>query len=130
MASRNIFDACMHLQQAWPGIQHEFAVLTGNTLGLTCVKRSVEEQKELYAIGRTKPGKILTNEDGVTRLSKHNLTTARALDVAVWVAGKLSWDEVHYLPIGPVVRKFGLFWGGDWKHFRDLPHIYCRCGEA
>ncbi len=102
---------------------HEFREQTGHDLLLTCTARTVDEQRALYEQGRTKPGPIVTQLDGVTSRSKHNLSPARALDVAVVVGGKVSWEPAQYAPLGPLAEKYGLVWGGGWKTLKDYPHL-------
>lgn len=132
MATRDIKDAAQVLQDAWPNLLRAYHDQTGNELLLTCVYRSPEEQQALYALGRTAPGKIVTRVDGKVNLSKHNKKPSEAIDVAVLVAGKASWDEDLYVQIGPLARSLGLHWGGYWgqgyvppdpRAFKDLPHI-------
>jgi len=95
----------------------------GKDLIITCTWRSEEEQAELYSHGRTKPGQIVTQIDGVTKKSNHNHKPARALDFAVLIGGKISWDPVEYKPVGELAVAEGLIWGGNWKTFKDYPHL-------
>ena len=136
MSSRDINDATKPLKENWEAIKAEYAkVVTGKHLVLTCVHRTPEEQALLFNKGRTKgsdgkwvvqdKAKIVTNVDGVSVLGAHNYKPARAIDVMVMdnVSGQPTWEEKWYLPLGPIVRKLGLTWGGDWKSIKDLPHI-------
>lgn len=68
--------------------------------------------------------------------SKHNSLPSRAVDVAPYVGGQVSWDWAHYHAIAPLVKdEWGkmvaedlvpegveLTWGGDWRSFPDGPH--------
>lgn len=81
--------------------------------------RSIEEQNKLYAQGRTTKGKIVTNARGGQ--SKHNY--GKAVDFCFIVNGEASWDERLYRNIGRWAKIVGLKWGGDWKSFKDLPHV-------
>lgn len=105
----------------------DFSVLYGH--------RSVEVQQNLYAQGRTVPGQIVTNIDGVRKLSKHNHSPSLAVDVAPY---PIDWeDHDRFLVLGGFVMAtarelgIGLRWGNDWdsdwnykEHsFRDLPHF-------
>lgn len=105
-----------------------------NLLIVTCTHRSAEEQQKLFQVGRVFRGgqwvidadpttQIVTQIDGVTKKSRHNAVPAEALDVAVVVGGKVSWDPAQYAPLGPLAAKHGLVWGGDWPHFKDRPHL-------
>ena len=107
---------------------YDFRESTGNDLILTCTQRSVEEQQKLYALGRTVPGQRVTNVDGVRKLSNHNFTPARAVDVAVVVHGKVSWSPADYAPLGELAKRYGLVWGGSWKSFRDYPNLELPAG--
>jgi peptidoglycan LD-endopeptidase CwlK len=87
--------------------------------------RTDAEQKALYALGRTKPGNKVTNADGVTHKSNHQLKDdgwGYAVDCAFQdhvtkVSWEGPWDEY-----GAACRAEGLHWGGDWKKFPDRPH--------
>lgn len=124
MATVDIKDAHKYVQDRWPKIEVGYRIANpGMSLILTCVYRTPEEQAKLYAMGRTMPGKIVTNVDGTTKKSNHNYKPSRAIDVAVLVAGKVSWDVKNYLPLGALAKAHGLVWGGDWKTFKDYPHL-------
>lgn len=121
----NINDANKYIRDRWAEIKALFTSATGNSLLLTCVYRSPQEQAKLYEIGRSKPGKIVTNCDGVIKKSNHNYFPSRAIDVAVISNGKVIWDNDYYDPLGIVCKKLNLVWGGSWTGFKDRPHIEC-----
>jgi peptidoglycan L-alanyl-D-glutamate endopeptidase CwlK len=124
MASRDLLDAHPGLGYVYRDLEREFdATHAGRSLIVTCTYRSPQEQQALYRQGRSAPGPIVTQLDGVTHLSNHNHKPARALDVAVLVGGKVSWDPAEYAPLGPLALKYGLVWGGSWPHFKDYPHL-------
>ncbi len=79
--------------------------------------RSYAEQDALYAQGRTKPGKIVTNAKA--GYSNHNFSVAA--DLGVFKAGKYLPEHPEYDNIGPLGEKCGLKWGGRWKT-PDRPH--------
>ena len=84
--------------------------------------RNDQTQDELYAQGRTTPGKIVTWAKAGE--SDHNIR--KAFDVAVLdKSGTPTWpdDEVLWGRIGAVGKALGLSWGGTWGK-RDLPHFY------
>ncbi len=95
----------------------------------TTTYRSNEEQEELYAQGRTKAGKIVTNARAGQ--SKHNFTidgkpAARAFDVAVKNDdGSLNWNtkHPHWKRIGEIGKALGLVWGAEFKSIKDFPHF-------
>jgi len=124
MASRDLVDLNPLLAQAWIALAYQYSLQNpGKSLGLTCTWRSIDEQKVLYAQGRTTPGQIITYVDGVNKLSNHNYRPARAMDFAVMVAGKITWDEAEYKIVGKLAKEHGLAWGGDWKTLKDYPHL-------
>ena len=117
-------DADPRLAEAWTLIRADYCdAHPGKDLHLTCVYRSPEEQQALYAQGRTKPGQIVTQIDGVTKKSNHNLKPARALDFCVVIGGKVSWDIDEYEPVAVLAESRGLIAGGHWPHFKDWPHL-------
>lgn len=94
--------------------------------------RSIEEQQALYAQGRTKPGRIVTNCDGINKKSKHNDFPSLAVDVIPY---PIDWnDEQRIIEFGNYVMKVAdrlyregaithrIEWGGLWEKFKDLPH--------
>lgn len=97
--------------------------------------RTIEEQNELYAQGRTKPGNIVTNARGGS--SYHNF--GLAIDFAILIDkdgngtyDELSWDIkkdndkdgiADWLEVVKVFEAAGWEWGGRWSSIRDYPHV-------
>ncbi|BAU28942.1 peptidoglycan L-alanyl-D-glutamate endopeptidase CwlK [Aneurinibacillus soli] len=92
--------------------------------------RSIAEQNDLYAQGRTKLGKIVTNAKGGQ--SYHNF--GLALDFALYIKGgaDISWDEkadfngdraADWLQVVQAFKARGFAWGGDFRSFKDTPHV-------
>lgn len=77
----------------------------------------------LYSQGRTEPGQIVTQIDGVNKKSNHNVKPARALDFCVIKNGKVSWDSKDYEPVCVIAESCGLVAGGHWPNFKDWPHL-------
>ena len=124
MASSFLKDAHPELVGRWIAVLDAYCTAhPGSTLRVTCTYRSPEEQQVLYGQGRTAPGTIVTERDGVAHRSLHNMLPARALDFAVLVAGKVVWDASQYEPVGALAQAHGLVWGGAWPHFKDFPHV-------
>ena len=124
MASRFLGDAASALQEAWLKILNDYnSHNPGKALIITCTYRSEDEQKTLYAQGRTKPGAIITYADGDSKKSNHNYYPSRAMDFAVMIGGKITWDYKEYNVVGELAVKHGMVWGGDWERFKDRPHI-------
>lgn len=88
--------------------------------------RSWDDQDALYAKGRTKPGKIVTQAKGGQ--SWHNF--GLAADVVFKVNGKWSWDDsLPWDKLGEIGKTLGLEWGGDWGS-KDLDHFQWKMNFA
>ena len=85
--------------------------------------RSVARQQELYAQGRTTPGQIVTEKDGVAHPSNHQ--SSLAADLAFMHGGQLSWDvpQAAWEYLQHLAHTEGLTSGSDWKTFKDMPHL-------
>lgn len=93
--------------------------------------RSTARQQALFAQGRTTPGKIVTNVDGVKVRGKHQIDRRDGLGHAVDFAFRASarsddpWSTSHpWRLFGEVVKVLGLVWGGEFTTIRggDGPH--------
>lgn len=94
------------------------AAAAGMPILITETLRSRERQAELYAQGRTAPGKIVTR----ARPGESRHETGRAFDVAFHGAdGRPTWDG-PWEDLGALAESIGLAWGGRWKR-PDRPHI-------
>ena len=95
-----------------------------------CGLRTEEEQKRLYAKGRTGLGEIVTYKDGVNSKSNHQL--GLAVDVVPY---PINWGDAERFRrlgwfvkgVAVTLKRYGqiendINWGGDWKQFVDLPH--------
>lgn len=90
--------------------------------------RTTAEQQKLYSQGRTSPGNIVTNLDGVLKKSNHQIRDdgfSYAIDcVFLNKYNKPTWSlEYPWHLYGACAKSLGLIWGGDWKKLVDLPHI-------
>lgn len=98
------------------------------------VIRTLAEQEELYAQGRTKPGKIVTNAKAgwsyhnyglaVDIVMIHDKDGNGTYETASWDQtididgdGQSDWQEVV-----TIFKAHGWAWGGDWR-FKDAPHF-------
>ncbi len=86
--------------------------------------RTYAEQDELYAQGRTKPGRIVTKARG--GYSNHNFGVA--IDIGLFRGGDYLEDSPLYKEIAPFAKYIGLEWGGDWKSMKDEPHYEVPTG--
>jgi peptidoglycan L-alanyl-D-glutamate endopeptidase CwlK len=96
--------------------------------------RTFKEQADLFAQGRTKPGKIVTKANA--GLSMHNYGLAVDIVLIVDKDGNgsyesASWDtkadfdgdrKSDWMEVVDVFKQYGWTWGGDWK-FYDAPHF-------
>ena len=89
--------------------------------------RDSRRQLDLYAQGRTKPGKIVT----WTKKSKHNNNPSDAIDIAPWVNGSIPWNDINkFKQLGDHIKEIASKkgykdiwkWGGDFKRTKDFPH--------
>lgn|SRR5574341_51859 len=136
MPSTRLSECVQKLATAFVDLRKEYeAANPGRQLIITCTHRSREEQFELYKCGRRQlpdgtwildedpKTSIVTQLDGQTRRSKHNSNPASALDFAVVIRGKVSWDPREYAVVGRLAEQRGLIWGGSWPHLKDFPHL-------
>lgn len=89
--------------------------------------RTVEQQRALYAKGRSVPGAIVTYADGVEKRSNHQPHIDKyghAVDCVFLIDGKPSWDlTLPWHAYGAAAEALGLTWGGSWSKLADLPHV-------
>lgn len=106
------------------------AALTGKAkIRITQGLRTFDEQAQLYAIGRTKAGKKVTNAKAGQSIHNYGL----AVDMCLIIDGKTaSWDTAKdwdddkiadWYECVKIFAKHGWEWGGNWKTFKDLPHF-------
>ena len=120
------------IQQLHPQVRQrftDFITECESTFGITLrimlpVFRTIAEQDELYAQGRTTPGNIVTNAAGGT--SYHNF--GLAVDLCDLADGGVNWNYDNATLV-PIAQKYGLEWGGNWVHIKDKPHFEFRNGH-
>lgn len=82
--------------------------------------KTFAQQASIYASGRTKPGKIVTNAKAGE--SYHNY--GFALDFCILTNGKADWKCIEkYKLVGQEAVKLKFTWGGNFKSFKDYGHI-------
>lgn len=105
------------------------------------VLRTFDEQNELYAQGRTKPGKVVTKARGGQSYHNYGL----AVDIVMLLdrdgngtLEEASWDEhldfdkdgiSDWQEVVAIFKRYGWEWGGDWK-FNDTPHFQKTFGKS
>ena len=95
--------------------------------------RTFECQDELYAQGRTRPGRIVTNARGGDSLHNYALAADFVLDGQPEKPGiQWSWDtradfdangRSDWMQMGEIAESCGLEWGGRWRRFPDFAHV-------
>lgn len=114
---------------------NNFLLRKGVRLRFSHTLRSFKEQEKLYSLGRSEPGKIVTNAR--QGLSIHNY--GLAFDIVLLIDKDLngsfesaSWDIntdfdndkiADWIEIVNHFKNLGWTWGGDWKSFSDYPHF-------
>lgn len=107
-----------------------FKALKGRaTVRFTHTLRTIAEQDALYAQGRSKPGKKVTNAKGGQ--SYHNF--GMAIDICLILDRKeVSWDTLKdydgdkipdWMEVVAIFKTRGWEWGGDFKSIKDAPHF-------
>lgn len=94
--------------------------------------RTFEEQARLYAIGRTKKGRKVTNARAGRSIHNYGF----AVDICMMIDGKKAswntakdWDNDRisdWYECVKIFAKYGWIWGGNWKKFKDLSHFEKR----
>jgi peptidoglycan LD-endopeptidase CwlK len=88
--------------------------------------RTYQEQAALFALGRTRPGNIVTNASAGR--SNHNFGIA--WDVGLFKGADYLQQSPLYDVVGALGRDLGLEWGGDWSSFVDKPHFQLKTGQT
>lgn len=98
------------------------AAAEGIEIRITSGTRTYDEQDELYAQGRTKPGKIVTK----ARAGQSNHNFGIAIDVTIFKDGQPVWESPRYKRVGEIGEAIGFEWGGRWATIKDEPHFELR----
>lgn len=119
---RNIRALHPELQQKISELQ-KLCSKNGLKIGIGECLRTAAEQDALYAQGRTKPGKKVTNARGSTYSSQHQWGIAFDF-YRNDGTGLFNTDGNFFERTGVLAKTLGLGWGGDWKSLADMPHLY------
>ncbi len=85
--------------------------------------RTYGEQMALWAQGRTKPGKIVTQAQGGQSAHNFGIAVDLCLDGYVDRAGlQPDYRPDSYEPLRELAPQYGLVWGGAWV-WPDRPHV-------
>lgn len=104
------------------------------TIRITDDYRSFEEQDKLYDKGRRTSGKVVTHSEGGE--SYHNF--GLAVDFALQLEnGDVIWNTEYdgngngqsdWFEVAEIAKELGFQWGGDWRGFKDYPHLQMDFG--
>ena len=92
-----------------------------------CTYRDIEQQNYLYAQGRTRPGRKVTNAKGGQSEHQYRI----AWDCVPLQGGKAMWgDKKAYKLMGAVAATLGILWAGAWTgKFKETAHFSFRDGH-
>lgn len=107
---------------------------TGFTCKMVSGHRTQAEQFDLFKQGRSfkngswvkdsSKGGIVTNINGITKLSNHNYLPCVSMDFGIFDdKGNYLSDSPLYKHIKEGAKIIGADWGGDWISIKDTPHI-------
>lgn len=125
MSSRSLLDLVPPVRDR----AHKFLAechAAGIDVLIYCTYRSPAEQDELYKIGRSLPGKIVTNARGGQ--SWHNFHAA--FDFVPMINGKPQWGSKSlYTRCGTIAESLDLEWAGRWTgSLKETAHCQYRGG--
>jgi len=90
--------------------------------------RTQERQNQLYAQGRTAPGKIITWTKNSRHIIIPELGYGFAFDVVPYIRGRYLWEEMHCAILATLIFKAAselnltIEWGYHlWR--KDMPHF-------
>lgn len=104
------------------------------TILITDDYRSFEEQDKLYDKGRKTPGKVVTHLEGGESYHNYGLAVDFALQLE---NGNVIWDTEYdgngngqsdWFEVAEIAKELGFQWGGDWRGFKDYPHLQMDFG--
>jgi peptidoglycan L-alanyl-D-glutamate endopeptidase CwlK len=94
--------------------------------------RSWQQQAALFAQGRTKPGRIVTNARAGSSWHNYGL----AIDLGLFAGGRYL-DEASparaqriYRELGALAVSMDMEWAGNWKTFPEGPHFQWTAGQT
>lgn len=91
----------------------------GTEVKLICGTRTINEQNELYAKGRTTAGAKVTNAKGGSSFHNYGI----AFDIGIFRNGKYQTsDDLYIKLVNDCGCPEGMINGGSWKKFKDYPH--------
>ncbi|MGE6370660.1 M15 family metallopeptidase [Planococcus kocurii] len=107
----------------------------GINVQITSGLRTFAEQTKLYNQGRTTAGNIVTNAKAGQSIHNYGLAIDYVLisedgDKAFWdVDRNMNGNQVRdWFEVAAIGKQLGFAWGGDWKSFKDYPHLDMQKG--
>jgi peptidoglycan L-alanyl-D-glutamate endopeptidase CwlK len=106
----------------------------GIAIRITDGFRTLEEQDKLYQKGRADGSHIVTYAEGGESYHNYGLAVDFALELA---NGNIIWDitfdgngnsKSDWMEVVKIAKHLGFEWGGDWKSFKDYPHLQMDFG--
>lgn len=95
-----------------------------------CGFRSAEEQADLYAQGRSKPGKKVTNAKPYSSLHQFHVAVDFCRDADMDREGlQPDWNLESYRILAEEAQKLGLESAFFWKTFQEGPHVQLPIGK-
>lgn len=93
---------------------------------ITSTLRDAEAQTALYAQGRTRPGRVVTNARAGQSWHNHGC----AFDFVPIMHGKAMWEDTRtFERCGLVAEALGLEWAGRWTgRLREMSHCQYTAG--
>ncbi|TGB04678.1 M15 family metallopeptidase [Halobacillus salinus] len=89
--------------------------------------RSSSEQQRLYNQGRATSGSVVTNAK--PGQSVHNYGLAVDFFLTTYDGSSATWTvNKEWRRVAAIGKQLGFQWGGDWKTFRDYPHLDLAVG--
>lgn len=114
----------------------ERAYRRGVSIIITAGFRTYAEQNALYAQGRNGDNRpIVTNARGGQ--SNHNFGVAIDFALLLPSGREVSWDTLRdgdkdslpdWSEVVEEAKRIGFSWGGDWRSFKDMPHLEMTFG--
>ena len=104
------------------------------TILITDDYRTFEEQNKLYDKGRSTPGQVVTHSEGGESYHNYGLAVDFALQLE---NGNVIWDTEYdgngngqsdWFEVAEIAKELGFQWGGDWRNFKDYPHLQMDFG--
>jgi peptidoglycan L-alanyl-D-glutamate endopeptidase CwlK len=109
--------------------QCDVALSGRSKVKITQSLRTFKEQDDLYALGRSKQGKKVTQAKGGQSIHNYGL----AVDICLIIdKTEASWDMIKdwdgdkvadWMEVVKIFKSNGFSWGGDWHSFKDNPHF-------